>query len=198
MIRAEVFDDERFATIQFDATSWFEQASNDKIVSLAGCDWGGDYTGDEVAEFVRDINPEINALFIYIEAYNRLRSPGFEYHVDQQDTLLGFECHVDQQDALNWLKENRDSAYERVTLSFNKPKIVKTTIKLEILSEESIVGCNLRRIAHEITSGGWSGDWNVEKTEDLYGKDAANAIIAQGSEPEFFAITEDGERNEGI
>ncbi len=45
----------------------------------------------------------------------------------------------------------------------------------------------------EITEGDCSGDWKVTKVKELNGKQAAKALIEQGSEPSFFGLTDDGE-----
>ena len=90
MIKAEAHSDDRVFEVDFDATRWFKQASDEQITALIGCEFGGDYPADEVAvessNWVYDLQP----LFDYLE------------RVD-----CGFECHVDETDARAWLRANR-------------------------------------------------------------------------------------------
>ena len=71
-------------------------------------------------------------------------------------------------------------------------KIHKTIIKVEVLSEEPYEHEDLAQLAHDVTYGECSGVSEVEATSVLEGKEAADAIAAQGSDPEFFGIDEDG------
>ena len=89
-IKAECYSDNRAFEINFDATKWFEQASDSDIVKLASCEWGGDYPADEVAFFMRQHHVDVNFMFNYLE----------------RDSV-GFECNVDESDAMRWLQENR-------------------------------------------------------------------------------------------
>ena len=91
MIKAEIHTDDRKVEVTFDATPYFNQASDADIVALHDCGWGGDYPSDNVAIFCADINPEVAKLFNYLEIVR-----------DQ-----GFECNVDEASAILWLKENR-------------------------------------------------------------------------------------------
>ncbi len=76
-----------------------------------------------------------------------------------------------------------------------KKVIHKTIIQVEILHEEAVNISNysLGEIAHEINEGSWSG---VSSTKEanviLKGVRAARAIKAQGSDPEFFGMDEQG------
>jgi hypothetical protein len=73
-------------------------------------------------------------------------------------------------------------------------KFYKSTITVTVLSEEPIPpDASLADIAYNFTEGGDSGDWELTKVEELDGKQAAAALIAQGSDPEFFGLTEDEE-----
>lgn len=75
-------------------------------------------------------------------------------------------------------------------------KFYRSVVTLEILSETPIADrlgeMRLEDIAYEITDGDWSGDWNSEHDE-LDGPAMAKALQAQGSDPGFFRLTEDGE-----
>jgi len=96
MIRAEVHSDDRAYEIDFDATHYFEKASDREILELAATDWGGDYPGDEVARFF-NLNPKIVAMFEYLEKHD-----------------MGFECHVNEKDAVKWLKEHRPKTFYKI------------------------------------------------------------------------------------
>lgn len=90
MIKAEVHSDDYKATADFDATRWFEQASDEEILELAACDWGGDYPADDVARWFEDEDSEVERVFDYVDTAG-----------------LGFECHVEVADAMDWVKANR-------------------------------------------------------------------------------------------
>ena len=75
-----------------------------------------------------------------------------------------------------------------------KKKIYKSVLRVTILSEEPLPECvSLDTIQHEIDEGDWSGatDWESNDAE-LVGKEAAKAMLDQGSDPEFFQMDEDG------
>lgn len=74
-------------------------------------------------------------------------------------------------------------------------KIYRTIIRYEILTEEPIVDeVGLDDIAYQCAHGDWSGRWlpAEENGTELTGKDAVEAIKAQGSEPEFFNMDDEG------
>jgi hypothetical protein len=93
MIKAECHSDDRAVEVSFDATPWFEQASQEDIESLKECGWGGDYPADDVAIFMAEHNGEIQDMFKYIE---------FRHKIEH----IGFECHVDSEDAEKWIKSS--------------------------------------------------------------------------------------------
>lgn len=97
MIKAETYSDDHAAEVNFDATAWFEQATDEEILELARVDWGGDYEADDVARFFEDKVPAVDAMFTYIQAYNRVA----------EGDSIGFECRVDADDALAWIREYR-------------------------------------------------------------------------------------------
>lgn len=96
MIKAECHSDDYVACATFDATPWFEQASDEEIRALAECDWGGDQPADGVAVFIQDKDPKVGRLFDYLS---------FEPKMGHEP--VGFECHVDVADARRWLDANR-------------------------------------------------------------------------------------------
>jgi hypothetical protein len=97
-IRAEAHSDDHIQEVEFDASPWFRQASDQEILDLAACDWGGDYPADGVAEFMSGQNPDLDALFGYLHSIHNLRS---------KTDCCGFECHVNSDDAIAWLKQHR-------------------------------------------------------------------------------------------
>ena len=97
MIKAEVHTDDYMYYDEspdedhrtgFDATGWFEQASEKEILELAEIGWGGNYPADDVAWWAEDgiPHPQIQSMFRYTQARN-----------------IGFECHVDGKAAMAWL-----------------------------------------------------------------------------------------------
>jgi hypothetical protein len=92
MIRAECHSDDFCVEVDFDATQWFEQASDDEIKALRDCDWGGDYPADEVAMFMAEHSQEVEDMFKYITLRHKLEH-------------IGFECHVNPEDAERWLND---------------------------------------------------------------------------------------------
>lgn len=76
----------------------------------------------------------------------------------------------------------------------SKRKFYKSVIELTILSEEIIPWdeYELSDIGYAITDGDCSGMMHQTKFEELNGKQAADELIAQGSDPGFFCLDEDG------
>ena len=96
-ITAEAHSDDRMFEVPFDATFWFQQASDQEILKLAKCDWGGDYPADHVAEFMADHFPYLASMFKYII---------------RRDT--GFECYVTGPEAMAWLKANKPELAKQI------------------------------------------------------------------------------------
>lgn len=79
----------------------------------------------------------------------------------------------------------------------NNRKFFKTRIVIEVLSEEEIPpGMSVEQIAYEARYGGYSMRNVEEKSTELNGKEMAVALMEQGSDPEFFGLTRDGEDTE--
>lgn len=70
----------------------------------------------------------------------------------------------------------------------------KTVITIEVLSEEPIPdGMSIENIANEAMEGSYSMRSLEEAKETLLnGKEAADALLEQGSNPSFFRLTDDG------
>jgi len=90
-IKSDIISDDWSWKVTFDATPWFEQASDADILELAKCDFGGDYPADDVARFFEDRIPGIAATLEHC----------------RQTEGVGFECHIDADHATEWLKENK-------------------------------------------------------------------------------------------
>ena len=74
-----------------------------------------------------------------------------------------------------------------------KRKFFKTVFQVTVLSEEKLVGpFGLDYLAEEVKEGEWSGEMKMLIHKEINGKQAAKALLAQGSEPEFFQIDENG------
>jgi len=104
---AEVHSDDHVHEVDFNAAAWFEKATEQEILDLVGCDWGGDYPADAVAEFMQTKDHRIRDLFDYLDRMNH----GCE--TSGRDTV-GFECHVDPDDAMEWLSQYRPDVLERI------------------------------------------------------------------------------------
>lgn len=70
----------------------------------------------------------------------------------------------------------------------------KTIITIEVLSEDPIPdGMSVENIAKEAMEGSYSMQTLGEPIETvLNGKEAADALLEQGSDSSFFQLTEDG------
>lgn len=76
-------------------------------------------------------------------------------------------------------------------------KFYKTVIEVVVLSEDEPYSCNdLAMLEYDITEGHFSGVWEVKSSEELSPEEAAKALLAQGSDPEFFRLSQDGENLE--
>jgi hypothetical protein len=68
----------------------------------------------------------------------------------------------------------------------------RTVVTVEVLSEDPLNFDTLEDLHHAITTGDCSGRYETTKTETLNGKDTAAGLIAQGSDPGFFQLDEEG------
>ncbi len=76
-----------------------------------------------------------------------------------------------------------------------KRKFYKYILEVEILSEEELEGiedCSLRHVDYMLTEGGCSGQVKLQNSEQLTGKEMAEELKKQGSDPEFFQIDSEG------
>lgn len=75
----------------------------------------------------------------------------------------------------------------------SKRKFYKTIFTVEVLSEDfPVKDLSLKELAEETVHGDYSAQTEITKTEQLTGKEAADALVAQGSDPEFFMLDEEG------
>lgn len=66
----------------------------------------------------------------------------------------------------------------------------KSQVVIDIISEEEIGDPSLEKILYQITEGDWSGSYSVKKVDVLTEDEARKALIAQGSDPDFFSLGE--------
>ena len=102
-ISAEAHSDDHHVEVNFNAADWFETASDEAIIALAECGWGGDYPADAVADGLR--TKETAVLFDYIET-----NPQMSFSHD----TVGFECNVNESDARAWIAKYRPELLTRL------------------------------------------------------------------------------------
>lgn len=72
-------------------------------------------------------------------------------------------------------------------------KFYKTTYKIVVLSQEPLPpDMSLKDIDYAITFGECSGEVGLVQEEIMNGEQAAKALIAQGSDPGFFGLDDEG------
>lgn len=72
-------------------------------------------------------------------------------------------------------------------------KFWKTTIIVEVLSEDvPLEFDDLEEVHNAISSGACSGQY-TSTSEELTGKQCADALTAQGSDPGFFQLDDNGD-----
>lgn len=95
MIHATLRSDDGFASVSFDATPWFEQASDKEIINLSQCGWSGDYPADEVSQFFS--GGVTGQVFDYLDTHP----------LRETNDAIGHETHIDADEAIEWIIENR-------------------------------------------------------------------------------------------
>jgi hypothetical protein len=73
-------------------------------------------------------------------------------------------------------------------------KFYRTIVTVEILSDEPIGSPTLDEINYQIMEGDWSGQYEVSSVAEISPAEISpaemtSALIAQGSDPEFFGLT---------
>jgi len=105
-IPARVTIDGDIKKVHFNAVPYFKQASDETLLALAECGWGGDEDADRVAEYMADHNRHVKGLFDVHAVLNDTRRPS--------DDPIGFECHVDEDKTLEWLARHRPELHDRI------------------------------------------------------------------------------------
>ncbi len=72
-------------------------------------------------------------------------------------------------------------------------KFYRTVVQTEVLSESPIGEIGLDTLHYMITEGDCSGHVKTVLQEELDGKQAAEALLNQASDPSFFSLTENGD-----
>lgn len=99
-VAATVHSDDKEVDAKFDASPWFEQATEDNILDLARDQYKHEASSDVIAEFMTDRDPKVKDVMNYVAERNvRLREVG--------DEAEGFGCVVDEDQALEWVEKNR-------------------------------------------------------------------------------------------
>lgn len=99
MIRAEVYcdDDDHGPVVEFDATAWFERASDEDIRALREEDYFGGEGSDAVAEYMADRDETVAGFFRYL-TFRQEHSRG---------SNGGYSVRVGDKDAESWIAKNR-------------------------------------------------------------------------------------------
>jgi hypothetical protein len=74
-----------------------------------------------------------------------------------------------------------------------KKQVYKTVFTVEVLSLEPYDSVSLAQIAYDIVEGDSSGYFSTTSQELLSEEESLKAIAEQGSDPEFFWVTEEEE-----
>ena len=101
-IPAETHSDDRVFEVSFDAAPWFKSATDEEILKLANCGFGGDYPADEVSLFMAGINQEVKEMHNYVCRLQNTRRD------------CGFECHVNRAAAMMWIGKHRPALLEKI------------------------------------------------------------------------------------
>lgn len=102
-IPAEVHADDHVFTADFDALPFFQEASDNEIIELVKCGFGGDFPADEVALHMAALDEGVRDVFKYLE-----------HDPTMGGDKVGFECHVEEGPALAWIKSAKPALYQRL------------------------------------------------------------------------------------
>lgn len=95
-VTASCYSDDHIVEVPcFDATLWCTQATAAELRALRNEGYGGDYAADDVAEFMVDCNPSVQAVFDHNAT------------LPQSIELRGFECHVNEEQFEAWIAQHR-------------------------------------------------------------------------------------------
>ena len=73
-----------------------------------------------------------------------------------------------------------------------KKTIHKTVVTVTVLSEDPYEFDSFEQLIYDIVEGDCSGEAEVTSTTVLTGKEAADAVMEQASDPDFFQMDENG------
>jgi hypothetical protein len=75
-----------------------------------------------------------------------------------------------------------------------KKRFFRTEIRIEVLSEGKAPdeGWEIHEIVREFQMGDFSGEWEIVEVREISGPECAERLRAQGSEPGFFGLDDDG------
>jgi len=71
-------------------------------------------------------------------------------------------------------------------------KFYKTVFELTVLSEAVLENMSLGELSYECMEGELSGSLTTKSVNGMTAKEAADALTAQGSDPEFFQLDSEG------
>lgn len=83
---------------RFDAAPWLRQASANEITDLDREGWAHGYVADGVADFFRLRNPQVRAVFDYLDSIA---------DVPEMKDFSGFSCRIDARAGRKWLQIHR-------------------------------------------------------------------------------------------
>lgn len=154
VISAEVHTDDHRATAKFDAESWFKNASDNVIRSLAAEGWGSGSTSDEIALSYSDKLACVGDVFKYLHAANQFPI---------QETI-GFSCTVDSDTATTWIAKNRPELYKRLVKDGDIDPVPEDAVSNfdPVCAYDGPIQVELEYIGEGI-----SGDYNPDDPNDV-------------------------------
>lgn len=90
-VSATICSDDNKCDAKFDATMWFQNATDSEILALAKCGWGGDTASDKVAEFMRTHDANVDKVIRHAASF----PDGHEFQ--------GYEVDVEAYSAKEWI-----------------------------------------------------------------------------------------------
>lgn len=93
--------DDRGAMARFDATPWFEKATEEQVKQIAHEGWGHGYASDRIAYDLNPMPDAVDKVFFYLEYANK--QAGKEWRANP----VGYEVEINPESAAWWLARNR-------------------------------------------------------------------------------------------
>lgn len=91
-------DDGTYTDVPFDATMWFEIATDGELCQLCRDGWGHEYSSDAIADFMRAHDADVEKVMAYVESIQ---------DVPAKKDVCGFSVKVDKELALTWIGNHR-------------------------------------------------------------------------------------------